>query len=91
LYGVRTLGGWPPQQAAVFCRFRRAAPTHLSCRKGSQASLLNAYSANATPIEWKYSDPTAASPVTLSLPNAPSSSQIVIVMRYVNGPSPESG
>jgi hypothetical protein len=27
----------------------------------------------------------AASPVTLSVPNATSSSQIVIVMRYVNG------
>jgi len=46
---------------------------------------INAYSANAKPIQWKYSDPTRRIAVTLSLRHAASSSQIVIVMRYVSG------
>jgi len=45
----------------------------------------NAYSANSKPIEWRSSEPTAASAVTLSLADATSSSQIVIVMRCETG------
>jgi hypothetical protein len=46
---------------------------------------VNAYSANAKPIQWKYSDRPVKSAVTLSLPHAVSSSQAVIAMRYVSG------
>jgi hypothetical protein len=37
------------------------------------------------PIQWRYSDPTRRIRSKLSLPHATSSSQIVIVMRYVSG------
>jgi len=46
---------------------------------------INAYSASAKPIHWKYSDPTRRIAVTVSLQYAVSSSQIVIVVPYVNG------
>jgi transposase len=45
---------------------------------------INASSANAKPIQWRYSDPTPASAVTVSLPRVTTGSQIVIVMRYVS-------
>ena len=46
---------------------------------------INAYAANAKPIQWKYSDPTRRICSNVSLQHAASSSQIVIVMRYVSG------
>ena len=45
----------------------------------------NAYSANAKPIQWKYSDPTRRFRSNVVLRHAANSSQIVIVMRYVSG------
>ena len=45
---------------------------------------INAYSANPKPIQWRYSDPTPASAVTVSLPRVTTGSQIVIVMRSVS-------
>jgi len=46
---------------------------------------INAYSANAKPSSGNIPIRPAASAVTLSLRHAVSSSQIVIVMRYVSG------
>jgi len=49
---------------------------------------ISAYPANAKPMQWRYSDPTRRTAVTLSLPHANGNSQIVIVMPYVRGSKP---
>jgi hypothetical protein len=79
-----TYSSWLNQAEIWFSKVERDVIARGIFTSVKDRRYINAYSANAKPIQWRYSDPTRR--IRSNVVSATcTSSQIVIVMGYVSG------